>query len=215
MRGKETDTKPKCRTRNMRKHETRRAGEKITIRDCDIIFGVQVNFIKPLGYQLLYYLFHEEKHSGLKTTYVYYLSCPWVWNLQLSPVLWFRVSHNAVVVSGFNLGEELLPKSLTWLLAGCGCSGVMGLSDSVPCWLPAGRLPQFLAMWASPLGSSQHGSWLSLEQASKRGREYKASGQSESFLEAITFAIFYLFQGSPAHTQGQGITQGYKYQEAE
>lgn len=72
---------------------------------------------------------------------------------------------------------------------------------------------QFLV--GSSTGQLTECSWLSLEQASKRGRESKQVAEPESFLAAITFAIFYLFEGSPVHIQGQGITESYKYQEEE
>lgn len=46
-----------CTLNGRRKHEhPRRRMKKLTIRDCDSIFGVQVYFIKHLEYQLLYYL---------------------------------------------------------------------------------------------------------------------------------------------------------------
>lgn len=53
-------------------------------------------------------------------------------------------------------------------------SRAVGLRSSVLLWLLARSCPQFLAMWASPLGSPQHGGWLTSEQAGGTEREDKA-----------------------------------------
>lgn len=64
---------------------------------------------------------------------------------------------------------------LTWLLAGftyCRrekgtrwqVSQVVGLRASVPHWLLARVCPQVLITWASPQGSSSHGSWVSKKE---------------------------------------------------
>lgn len=64
-------------------------------------------------------------------------------------------------------GEGSVPK-LT-LLAGFSFSQAFCQRGSAPPWLLATGYPQFLAMWDSPQGSSQDGSWLHKRQR-KRGR---------------------------------------------
>lgn len=113
--------------------------------------------------------------------------------------------------STWGWGEESVPRvthmviSRMQLLKCCWTEGFSSLLAigwtffSVPCYV----------------GSSQYGGWFSLEQASKWGREVKQVRSQNLSWKPITFAIFYVFEGSRAHTEGQGVTRGYKHQEAE
>ena len=77
-----------------------------------------------------------------------------------------------------------------WLLAELSSLRASELRASVPCWLWAGGLPQFLTMWASPQGS-----WLPPEQASKKARDDKKEGSL--FKNLIFKVIFHHFFAAP------------------
>lgn len=82
----------------------------------------------------------------------------------------FRISHKAIkllsraqVSSEMSAGEEPIWK-VTWLLARISYLLVVRLSILFPCWMSAGRCPQFFAICASPQSSSQHGNLLHKSQ---------------------------------------------------
>ena len=109
------------------------------------------------------------------------------------------------------VGKDLLPTSLGWVLATFTPSLALGP------WHP------FFAIWAFPQDFSQHGMWLSLEPGFQEGEKEKEGKQNESqsFYTLISEAIFYhcwhmLFSETalrPAHTEGEGITQGHEHHE--
>lgn len=156
----------------------------------------------------------KKKFSGLKQhTCITFSVCGLAIWVQLSWVLWFSLWERYSYLHLGAGGRNLLPESLTWFLAGRGCSRVVGLRDSVPCWLLAGHLPQFLAMSTSQQGSS-HGSWFSLEQGSKRTREIKQVRSQNLSWKPIIFAVFRVLKAVQPTLKVRELTQRYKHQEA-
>lgn len=116
---------------------------------------------------------------------------PWVGNLQLSLVLRFRVSHNAVVISRFILGVTA-PKVTHLVIS--SCSRVIGHIDSVPCGLLHRVAPRMAAGFP----------WSKLA----REKERTSSWGVRIFLGSHKRIPYHtLFEGGSAHTQGQGITK--------
>ena len=70
----------------------------------------------------------------------------------------------------FEWGEYSLPSSFIWLLAGFNSSQVVGRRVSVSCWLLAGGLFHFFAMWVSAFIAW----WLASLRMRKRVEENKA-----------------------------------------
>lgn len=77
--------------------------------------------------------------------------------------------------------EHLLSSSFKALLAGFSSSQVVWLMASFFHWILAWGLPQLHAPWASPLGPSEHGSWLHLSQQLRRARKVKEDKKPKIF----------------------------------
>lgn len=105
------------------------------------------------------------------------------------------------------LGENVFPSSLKWLWSGLKSS------------LPTRWGHQFLAIWGSPEGDWQHGSWL----PSGQGKESRCSNRSHSLYVTLVLEVTFhhsvpcsVHRGESlglAPSRGEGITQTHKYQE--
>lgn len=96
---------------------------------------------------------------------------------------WYLLGHLSFQGSA---GRGSTSKLSRMVVGRCSSAPIVGLRSLGPHWPLAGGLPQFLATWASPQSSLQHGSQFPSEQGrqeSKRGRKVEARGfavQSQS-----------------------------------
>ena len=140
------------------------------------------------------------KTSLLKTTFI------------ISQFLWVKhlnVIYLGVSESGCQLGLDLLPRSLVWLLAGFSCTWAVGLRALVYYWVLARSLSQLLTTGAPRW---QPTSIRASKQESERGQERWKPALAFCKHSLPSFWLHSICLLGPAHVQGVGITQGHEYQ---